>query len=354
MDNTPPWMTWPSVQNLFAIFASADVPLYAVGGCVRDAVLGRTPKDVDFATAAPPNRTMELLRAASVRAVPTGLEHGTVTAVFDGAAHEITTFRSDVETDGRHAMVAFTDDRKTDAQRRDFTMNALYMDANGVIYDDVGGIEDAQAGRVRFIGDANARIAEDYLRILRYFRFCARYARVPPEEPALKAISDAAQGLSRVSSERIGQEIVQLFETDQPLKSIQTMQDTGIAQVIFNEFDFRALTRAIEGETALNLVPHPMMRLAVYSPDPLKEKLRLSNVRAKESDAIQALRTTAEEPVILGHEWPASLAIYGLVAMRAFQNDLVSDQDLLDLQFGQDSSCPIKASDFAGFYQGPA
>lgn len=350
----PIWMSWPSVRRLFDVFSKENTPLFAVGGSVRDAILGLGPKDVDFATAAAPDQTIAILQTAGIRAVPTGIDHGTVTAVIDGMSHEITTFRADIETDGRHATVVFTKDRQIDALRRDFTMNALYMGSDGQIYDDAGGIEDAQAGRLRFIGDPSARLAEDYLRMLRFFRFSARFSKTAPDAAALEAIAQAAQGLARVSAERIGSEIVQLFETAAPLSAVQLMQEAGVAAVIFDQTDIARLTRAIALERVLDRPPHAMMRLAVYSQDHLKDRLRLSNAQAKEIEAIQNLRTAPVAPVELGHDWPAPLSGDGLIAMRAFEDRDVSDQDLLDLKFGQDSSCPITAKDFAGFYQGPA
>lgn len=348
------WMSWPSVRHLFDVFGDAGVDLLAVGGCVRDGLLGRVPHDVDFATSAPPDQTIQILKEAHIHAVPTGYAHGTVTAVIDGQSHEITSFRSDIDTDGRHATVAFTGSRAQDAQRRDFTMNALYMNAASQIFDDVGGHADALAGRVRFIGDPNARITEDYLRILRYFRFTARFAKTPAEPDTLDALRRHAQGLRAVSSERIGQEILQLFTLPAPDEAIAQMVDTGVAQAVFEVVTPDVYDTARRYEQALGLAPDPIFRLAHFTTGPLKERLRLSNAQAKYLAALRDLPLRAWHPAEIGHDWPAHLALYALAALRIAQGQEVSAQDQLDLQFGQDTSCPIKAKDLAGFYQGPA
>ena len=172
-----PFLADPAGQKLCAMFEDAGHRAYFVGGCVRNAVMGYPPSDVDIATTAAPQAVMDLAKVANLRAIPTGFDHGTVTVVVDGTPFEVTTFRRDVATDGRRAVVAFSQDMAQDAARRDFTLNALYADRRGVVYDPMNGLQDAREGRVRFIDDPGQRIREDYLRILRFFRFSAFYER---------------------------------------------------------------------------------------------------------------------------------------------------------------------------------
>ena len=185
-------MNAPETQAVLRALGQGGAELRFVGGCVRDAVLGRAIGDIDIATPEPPELVIERLTAAGLKAVPTGIQHGTITAVAGGKAFEITTLRRDVETFGRHARIAFTDDWREDAARRDFTFNALSCTPEGVLFDYFGGVQDLTAGRVRFVGDARQRIAEDRLRLLRFFRFLAWYGRGGPDPEGLEATSEAA------------------------------------------------------------------------------------------------------------------------------------------------------------------
>ena len=184
----PAWMNEPPVRRLFAALAARGIAARFVGGCVRDTVLGRPVDEIDLAVDKPPETVMRALEAADLKVVPTGLKHGTVTAIVKGRPFELTTLRRDVETDGRRAVVAFTDDWLEDAKRRDFTFNALYADPDGTIYDPFDGRADLAAGRVRFIGDPDQRIAEDRLRVLRFFRFHAWYGRPPLDGAGLRRL----------------------------------------------------------------------------------------------------------------------------------------------------------------------
>lgn len=220
------WLTDAKTQRLFAAFG--DVPLRFVGGCVRDAVIGREVGDVDCATPALPEHVITLLQTAKIKAVPTGLAHGTITAIIEGKPFEITTLRRDVACDGRHAEVEYTDDWQQDALRRDFTMNALYCDASGHITDYTGGIEAAKAGRIQFIGDAQARITEDGLRILRFFRFFATHGRGMPDGAALAACAKLKGMISTLSGERIQREMLKLLGAENPYPALEAMQSLSI------------------------------------------------------------------------------------------------------------------------------
>lgn len=204
----------------------------AVGGAVRNTLLGEPVDDVDIATTARPETVMERAAAAGLQAIPTGIEHGTVTVVAHGVPYEVTTLRADVETDGRRAVVAFTDDWTADAERRDFTMNAIYADADGRLHDPVGGVPDALARRLRFIGTPEDRIREDYLRILRFFRFHARYGNDAPDASALAACVGLKEGLLRLSRERIGGETRKLVLARRAAETLRLMEVTGVLPLV--------------------------------------------------------------------------------------------------------------------------
>ena len=209
----PPWMDEPPVQALLAALARGRVGARFVGGCVRNSVLGRPVDDIDLAVDKPPQTVMRALEAADLRVVPTGLRHGTVTAIVKGRPFELTTLRRDVETDGRRAIVAFTDDWRADAERRDFTFNALYADPDGTLYDPFEGRADLAAGRVRFIGNPDQRIAEDRLRVMRFFRFHAWYGQPPIDGTGYQACARNAASLDGALS-RTGTEVARQKRPD--------------------------------------------------------------------------------------------------------------------------------------------
>lgn len=233
MNTTPEWLQDAALQKLFAVTAEAGGELRAVGGAVRDFLLGDDAADVDFASTLPPEDTMALAQALGHKAVPTGLAHGTVTLVLPERVVEVTTLRRDVETDGRHAVVAYTSKFEEDAARRDFTMNALYIDSAGKITDYFGGKEDLAARRVKFIGDAGQRIREDGLRILRFFRFLASHGMPPADAEAMDAIRANLTMLDALSGERIAAEMRKLLGAANPAYALRLMQETGVAAALF-------------------------------------------------------------------------------------------------------------------------
>lgn len=255
-----------------------------VGGAVRDTLLGLPVKDVDIATPLLPEVVMQRLKEAEIRAVPTGIEHGTVTAALAGGAVEITTLRRDVSTDGRRATVAFAEDWREDAARRDFTINALYADpATGEISDWFGGLDDLAARRVRFIGDARQRIREDHLRILRFFRFQARFGVWPADAEAEEACAELAATLRGLSRERVGMELINLLALPDPAKAVARMADLGVLAQVLPEGDPAQLAALVAEEVRQSLPPAAIRRLAALLPadPPLAEavasRLRLSN-----------------------------------------------------------------------------
>ena len=226
----------PGLRRILDAFEAAGHRILLVGGAVRNALLGEPVSDIDLATDALPDQVIALAGRAGLRTVPTGIRHGTVTVLAphdDGwRGHEVTTFRHDVETDGRHATVAFSDDLHEDAARRDFTINALYATGTGEVLDPMGGLPDLAARRLRFVGDPRARIAEDYLRILRFFRFHAWYGRPGrADAQAVAACAELAPGMSRLSRERIGAEMRKLLSAPDPGDALGLMQHCGVLQL---------------------------------------------------------------------------------------------------------------------------
>ena len=270
------WLTRPATQAVFAALSGHQV--LAVGGCVRDALLGWPMADVDMATDALPDQVMALAAAAGLRVVPTGIAHGTVTIMSDGIPHEVTTFRRDVETDGRHAVVAYTDDVAQDAARRDFTMNALYCTADGTVIDPLGGVDDLLAGRVRFVGDPAQRIAEDHLRILRFFRFTATYADPAHgiDAEGLAACAIGAGGIDRLSRERVGAEMRQILEAPDPAPVVASMAHAGVLAHVLPGADPASLALLVHLEGLGDAPASWLRRLAVLGAQDATRALRLS------------------------------------------------------------------------------
>ncbi|MER2606094.1 MAG: CCA tRNA nucleotidyltransferase, partial [Siculibacillus sp.] len=239
-----PWLDDPRLARLFAAIEREGDAAYVVGGAVRNTLLDLPAGDVDVATTALPEAVTARARAAGLKPVPTGIDHGTVTVVVEGHPFEVTTLRQDVASHGRHATVAFGRDWSVDAHRRDFTMNALYASLDGVVHDFVDGIADCRAGRVRFIGSAARRIEEDYLRILRFFRFHAAYGRGPLDAEGLAAAIAAREGLAGLSAERIGQETLKLMPAIGAPVTVAAMSDAGLLQrVLGRAADLGAFAR---------------------------------------------------------------------------------------------------------------
>ncbi|MCX7365857.1 MAG: CCA tRNA nucleotidyltransferase [Alphaproteobacteria bacterium] len=276
----PIWMGGPPVQALLAALGAGGIEARFVGGCVRDWMAGRTVADIDLAVTAPPATVMRALEAAKIKVVPTGLKHGTVTAVAQGQPFELTTLRRDVETDGRRAVVAFTDDWREDAARRDFTFNALYAEADGTIHDYFDGRADLDAGRVRFIGDPDRRIEEDRLRVLRFFRFHAWFGTAPLDEAGFAACRRHAGALDKLSGERVAKELLRLLAASQPAPSLDAMAEAGVLAHWLPEYKGTAhLRELIHRED----IPDPLRRLAsiLSTPAPaVARRLRLSTQQA--------------------------------------------------------------------------
>lgn len=260
-----PWTRRDDLKRLIATMGSGNARY--VGGAVRDTLLGIEVKDIDLATTIEPRKVMRLLENAGIRTIPTGIDHGTVTALLAEGPVEITTLRHDVSTDGRRATVAFAKDWQDDAARRDFTINALYADpVTGELFDYFGGLQDLAARRVRFIGNAEERIREDHLRILRYFRFQARFGSQPADLEAEKSCAELAATLKALSRERIGMETMNLLALPDPAPTIARMAALGVLAVILPEADPTALAELVAAERRQHIAPDPLRRLAALLP----------------------------------------------------------------------------------------
>ncbi|WP_174247319.1 CCA tRNA nucleotidyltransferase [Acidisphaera sp. L21] len=277
MASTAALLADPATQRLLAVLPTARL----VGGCVRDALAGLPPVDIDLATPDHPETVAAALVAAGIRAIPTGIAHGTITAMLGGRPYEVTTLRRDVATDGRHAEVAWTDDWQEDAARRDFTINALSLSPDGALHDYFGGADDLRAGRVRFVGSAAERVAEDYLRILRFFRFQARYGTGEPEPAALAAIRTGLPGIGRLSVERIWMELKRILQAPDPSAALRLMADNGVLAATIPE--------GADPAGATGLPPDPLLRLAgLLTGDRIAFATRLK-LSAAEADRLVAL-----------------------------------------------------------------
>ena len=315
-----------------------------VGGAVRDDLLGLPVSDVDFATRLMPEEVMRRLGSARIKAVPTGIDHGTITAVSDGQPVEVTTLRQDVSTDGRRATVAFTEDWKEDAARRDFTINALSADPlSGEIYDYFGGLPDLEQRRIRFIGDPLQRIAEDHLRILRFFRFHARFGADEPDSAALDACTARANDLMALSRERIADELTKLLGLPDPQLTIGIMLDGGILRPVIPEIDpgrIDDLKSLIAAEVLSGLAPHALRRLAALLPrdpelaDKVGARLRLSN-KARKRLACAAHSDVSSSPQTLAYRVGLDCAVDRLLlADRSEEAAEISDWKVPRLPVG--------------------
>ena len=278
-----PWFAARAVRQVFGLLDRDGEEARVVGGAVRNAFLEQPVHEVDFATTATPDVVMRRATEAGIKAVPTGIEHGTVTLVIDGQPFEVTTLREDIATDGRHAVVRFGRDWEADARRRDFTINALSADAAGNVRDPVGGYDDLLARRVRFIGDPASRIAEDRLRILRFFRFHAEYAEGPLDAAGLSAAMAARNDIRELSAERVGQEMRKIVVARRAAEAATAMQEAGILSIALGGIGYLAqFAKAVRAQTAAKAVISPAARLATLAcrieEDALRvaERLRLS------------------------------------------------------------------------------
>ncbi|MGY6634034.1 MAG: CCA tRNA nucleotidyltransferase [Alkalilacustris sp.] len=351
------WMTDPGPQAVCAMLRAAGYQALFVGGCVRNGLLGAPVADVDLATDALPDRVMALAKTAGFPAVPTGIAHGTVTVIVEGTGHEVTTFRRDVETFGRRAVVAFSSDVAEDAARRDFTINALYAHPDGEVIDPLGGgLRDLAARRVRFVGPPEDRIREDYLRILRFFRFQAWYGcdRTGPDPAGLAACAALAEGVDSLSRERLGAEMRKLLCAPDPAPAVAMMQTTGVLARVIPGACADALPRliALEGDAPARW----QRRLAVLGGEDPIAALRLSRADARQMTAIaQSLSATpGTGPAELGYRHGAWLASDMVMARAALEGRAPPARWREDVGRGARAGFPVSAADLMPTLTGPA
>lgn len=287
------WLTSPATRAVIeALEAQGGAGCVRfVGGCVRNSLMGQAVDDIDLATRLEPEVSMAALKAAKLKVVPTGIAHGTVTAVSKGAPYEITTLRRDVSTDGRNATVAFTEDWTEDASRRDFRLNALYACPNGEIFDPTGeGVADAHEGRIVFVGEPKTRIREDYLRILRFFRFFAWYGRGEPDAAGLAACAALADGMVRLSAERVSKELLKLLKAADPRAAVRAMAASGVlAQVLPDAGSLEAFERMVE------ITADPLLRLsALWPADPARVEAAARGLRLSNPDRLRLAAAAGE------------------------------------------------------------
>lgn len=346
-----PWTQRDDLRALIAALGRGKARY--VGGAVRDTLLGLEVKDVDIATPLLPEEVIVRLKAAKIRSVPTGIEHGTVTAVLESGPVEITTLRHDVSTDGRRATVVFAQDWREDAARRDFTINALYADPlTAEISDFFGGLLDLKARRVRFIGDARQRIREDHLRVLRYFRFQARFGSQPADEAAESACADLAATLKGLSRERIGMEMLNLLGLPDPATTVQRMAELGVLRVVLPEAEVAALASLVKQERMQEVAPDPIRRLAALLPadvrlaEQVASRFRLSGAQKKR------LVTAAGRDDIATQ---ARALAYRLGMTEAYDRLLLIGRDVSELKGWQVPFFPLKGGDIVarGVKAGP-
>lgn len=351
------WLRAPDSARVMALLHEGGQGAWFVGGCVRNALIGAPVEDIDIATDARPERVLALAEAAGIKAVATGLEHGTVTLVIDHRPFEITTLRRDVATDGRHATVAFTDRIDEDAARRDFTINALYATADGTLLDPTGqGLADLAARRLRFIGSPQERITEDYLRILRFFRFHAWYADPIGgiDAEGLAACAELADGVELLSRERIGAEMKKLLSAPDCAPALATMAHAGVLTRILPGADPAPLTRLVALEQASAAPPDAIRRLAALGGQEPALNLRLSRADARRLELLRAGLEGLEGPGALAHTHGVEAA-WDIIRLRAaLFETLIPPQTQAQIARGAAAVFPVTPADLMPRLQGAA
>ena len=355
MQITDSWIQAPGLQRLCAMLEQAGYQALLVGGCVRNALMGQPVTDIDISSDARPETVSKLGVRHGFKVVPTGLQHGTVTLIWQGIPHEVTTFRRDVETDGRHAVVAFSDSVESDASRRDFTMNALYARADGTVLDPLLGLPDLRAGRVRFIGNPHRRIAEDHLRSLRFFRFHAWYGN--PEggldAEGLAAIAENLAGLAQLSRERVGAEVLKLLAAPNPAQAVAGMRACGVLGQILPGANDQSLRLLVHHEETAGIAPNALCRLALLGGENTGDILRLSKVQARKLQALTGALETQEKIATLAFTHGAEMAVSVALLRAAVFEQPFDTQAFAQAEHGAQARFPLSAADLMPRYSGP-
>lgn len=347
------WIGHPGTQALCTALVSAGFRALFVGGCVRNALLEKPVTDIDIASDATPEDVSDIANRAGFHAIPTGIDHGTVTVIAMGLAHEVTTFRRDVETNGRQAVVAFSKEITDDAARRDFTMNAIYATPDGTVIDPLGGLADLMARRVRFVGTPEARIREDYLRILRFFRFHAIYGDPDAgiDAEGLGACAANADGIEGLSRERIGAEMRKLLAAKDPAPAVASMAQAGILARILPGADPRGLALLVHLEHGL--APRWLARLATLGGDSPGEILRLSRAEAGSITAIRDEIGGTLSPAALAWKHGQEIAQDIVLSRAALLESPLPPNWKIDILRGMSVKLPVTAADLMPALQGP-
>lgn len=352
MKITADWLTSSAAQTVCSVLTNAGYQAWFVGGCVRNALLDAPVADLDLSTDAWPDVVVRLAKAAGLRVIPTGIDHGTVTIVAEKIPFEVTTFRKDIATDGRRAVVAFADTMEDDARRRDFTMNALYLGQDGDVVDPLGGLPDLQARRVRFIEDPALRIQEDYLRILRFFRFYAWYGDCDAgiDADGLAACAAHIEGIQTLSKERIGQEMLKLLAAPDPAPALASFAACGGLLQILPGADPSALGVLVHLEQTADLDSRVIRRLAVLGGADVAENLRLSKAQSRHL----ALLNSTMSPVEAGYRHGAAIGIDRLAIEAAALSQHISTDMIAQVVAAASQTCPVTAQDLMLTHQGAA
>lgn len=335
-----------SSAKILALLSADNHQAFVVGGYVRNQLMGLTVTDVDIATDRTPNEVIEIAKEAKLKSVPTGIDHGTVSLVLDGSVFEVTTFRKDVETDGRHARIEFSSSVLEDAKRRDFTINALYADQFGNLLDPTQeGLKDISARQVRFIDDPSTRIKEDALRILRFFRFFAHYAdqELGLDQEGLAACAQHADKLDKVSRERIGHEMRKTMSAPQPERAIAAMAQSGVLSHILPGADHQFLGPFVALEAQANLAPNWIGRLSILGGQSVQENLRLSKDEARKLKRIRDAFGMAIYEV--AYRFGAKTAQNVMLSQAAVSNQPLGSNWQDEIELGANAEFPIQASD---------
>lgn len=344
MKVTGPWLSDPATQEWLLAMENCGYLAYFVGGCVRNALMQRPVQDVDLATSAKPEIVTDIAERIGFKVIPTGLDHGTVTLLAQQTRLEVTTFRRDVATDGRHATIAYSTSIEDDAQRRDFTMNALFADRSGTVIDPIGGLPDVLARRIRFVGDPDQRIQEDYLRILRFFRLHAVYGDLSLgiDAEGLAACSANIAGLETLSKERIGAEMRKLLSAPDPVQTVASMAQTGVLATILPGADARWLGPLHHFEAGIP--PNWLRRLAAIGGTDPDENLRLSRAEGRDLDELKRYIGTPHSTAALG--WLLGHKAVDVVLLRSAMFETVLPPQWRDeIARGTSARLPVTASD---------
>tara|TARA_A100001011_G_scaffold263738_1_gene272350 strand:+ start:575 stop:1780 length:1206 start_codon:yes stop_codon:yes gene_type:complete len=349
------WLKSSAVRRIWKILSSNGAKVYFVGGCVRDTILGREIKDIDIATDALPSKVVELAQAAGLKVIKVGLKYGSVKVVVEQECFEVTTFRSDLVTDGRHPKVGFSQNILDDASRRDFTMNAIYMTIDGKIIDPLSGWEDLINGHVRFIGEPKKRIKEDYLRILRYFRFISTYVGSVEsvDYNSVKACTEAIPGLKTLSHNRVWEELQKILLAEDPYPVLQLMKGSNILDEILPLANVGCLARFLKIENKVDLESTEINRLLALNINCARSWVKNFPLKKEKIEWLKKILVILRDHSSLkvkGYKYGMNLTLASLALSKANSSEKIENNDLANIKQGSVKKFPINASDLLEFF----